>query len=73
MKFIWISYQKVLQAILCVLLALILDINQIDQQKAAEICNNMSLAIVIVVVALNVVISSFDIKNGDTIKKLKNK
>lgn len=54
---------QVLQAVVCVVLALIFDINQVDQQKAAEIINNISLAIVIVIVAINVIINAFD-QNG---------
>lgn len=45
----------------CVILGLIFDINQIDDQKKAEIINNVSLAISIVVVAINVLISVFDV------------
>lgn len=66
---IWISLQKVYrlinfqvaQAVVCVVLGLIFDINQIDDQKKAEIINNVSLAISIVVVAINVLISVFDV------------
>lgn len=56
-------YIQVLQAVVCVVLALIFDINQVDHQKAAEIINNISLAIVIVIVAINVIINAFD-QNG---------
>lgn len=53
---------QVLQAVICVILGLILDINKVDQQKSANIVNNISLSIVIVVVVINVIISAFDIK-----------
>lgn len=49
------------QAVVCVILGLIFDINQIDDQKKAEIINNVSLAISIIVVAINVLISVFDV------------
>lgn len=49
------------QAVVCVILGLIFDINQIDDQKKAEIINNVSLAISIVVVVINVLISVFDV------------
>lgn len=59
----FIHTTQVLQAVVCVVLALIFDINQVDHQKAAEIINNISLAIVIVIVAINVIINVFD-QNG---------
>lgn len=52
-----------LQAVVCIVLALVFDINQVDHQKSAEIINNVSLSIVVVVVVINVVISAFDIKS----------
>lgn len=52
---------------MCVILGLIFDINQVDHQKGAEIYNNIALSIVILVVAINVVISAFDMK---TINKI---
>lgn len=63
--FAYVGYTilQVLQAVVCVVLALIFDINQVDHQKAAEIINNISLAIVIVIVAINVIINAFD-QNG---------
>lgn len=45
-----------MQAIVCIILGLIFDINKVDQQKSAEIINNVSLAISVVVVAINVLI-----------------
>lgn len=60
---VYACYTQVLQAVVCVVLALIFDINQVDHQKAAEIINNISLAIVIVIVAINVIINAFD-QNG---------
>ncbi|XP_055310384.1 ninjurin-1-like [Sitodiplosis mosellana] len=52
---------QVVQAVVCVVLGLIFDINHVDDQKKAEIINNVSLAISIVVVAINVLISVFDV------------
>uniref|UniRef100_A0A1B0DID0 Uncharacterized protein n=2 Tax=Phlebotomus papatasi TaxID=29031 RepID=A0A1B0DID0_PHLPP len=57
---------QVIQAIVCVVLGLILDINNVDQQKIADICNNVCLTIIIVTVAINVIISAFDLKDDGT-------
>lgn len=54
---------QVIQAIVCVVLGLILDINNVAQQKIADICNNVCLTIIIVTVAINVIISAFDLKD----------
>lgn len=46
-----------LQAIVCIILGLIFNINKVDNQKSAEIINNVSLAISVIVVAINIIIS----------------
>lgn len=56
------QFLQILQAIVCIILGLIFDITKVDDQKSANIINNVSLAIAVIVVALNVVISAFDIK-----------
>lgn len=55
---------QIFQAVVCVVLGLVFDINKVDQQKSAEIINNISLSMSIIVVTLNVVLSVFDIKNS---------
>lgn len=55
-------YFQVIQAVVCVVLGLVLDINKVDQQQSAHYINNIGLSIVIVVVVINVIISAFDIK-----------
>lgn len=55
---------QILQAIVCIVLGLIFDINKVNEQKSADIINNVSLSIAVIVVALNVVISAFDIKGN---------
>lgn len=59
-----------LQAVVCVILGLILDINNVDQQRAANIVNNISVSVVVVVVVLNVIISAFDIKSIESRREL---
>lgn len=48
----------------CVVLGLVFDINKVDQQRSADIINNVSLSIAVIVVTVNVVLSAFDIKNS---------
>ncbi|XP_059610583.1 ninjurin-2-like [Phlebotomus argentipes] len=55
---------QVIQAVVCVVLGLILDINNVAQQRVSDICNNVCVVIIIVTVAINVIISSFDLKEG---------
>lgn len=57
-------FHQIFQAVVCVILGLVFDINKVDQQKSADIINNVSVSIAVVVVTLNVVISAFDIKNS---------
>uniref|UniRef100_A0A1B0ES74 Putative conserved plasma membrane protein n=1 Tax=Lutzomyia longipalpis TaxID=7200 RepID=A0A1B0ES74_LUTLO len=58
---------QVIQAVVCVVLAMVLNINNVNEQKAADICNNICVAIIIVTVAINVIISAFDLKGDDGI------
>lgn len=53
--------------ITCLVLGLILDITKVDEQHKANIINNISVIIIVVVVALNVVISAFDMKTAPDI------
>uniref|UniRef100_A0A1L8D9F1 Putative conserved plasma membrane protein n=1 Tax=Nyssomyia neivai TaxID=330878 RepID=A0A1L8D9F1_9DIPT len=56
---------QVIQAVVCVVLGLVLNINNVNEQRAADICNNVCVAIIIVTVAINVIISAFDLKGDD--------
>lgn len=58
-----ILYFQVLQAVVCIILGLVLDISKVSDQKRAIIVNNVSLVIAVIVGAMNVVISAFDIKS----------
>lgn len=58
-----------MQVIICVVLGMVLDINKVEEQRKANICNNISLVIIVVVVALNVVISAFDIKSSPEVTR----
>ncbi|CAD7083757.1 unnamed protein product [Hermetia illucens] len=44
---------QVIQAIICIILGLVLNINQVDEQKAADIVNNICLCVVVLIVAVN--------------------
>ncbi|VEN49077.1 unnamed protein product [Callosobruchus maculatus] len=55
---------QVLQAILCVLLGSKLDINKENHQDDANKANNIILCLNIVVMATNILISAFEMKEG---------
>lgn len=61
------SFFYVLQACLCVLLEVRLDINDGDNQNHANKANDIVLCVNIVIMAMNVVINSFDMKESDNI------
>lgn len=52
------------QAIVCVILGLIFDLNNVEEHKAANIYNNICLIIIITVTVINIVISGFDLKTN---------
>lgn len=54
---------QLIQVILCGILGLIFDINKVDEQRKADILNNVSITIIAIVVVINIVISAFDIKS----------
>ncbi|GAB0087472.1 Ninjurin [Sergentomyia squamirostris] len=53
---------QVIQAIACVILGLVLNINKVNEQRISDIINNVTVAITMVTVAINVIISAFDLK-----------
>ncbi|XP_037913384.1 ninjurin-2-like isoform X1 [Hermetia illucens] len=59
---------QVIQAIICIILGLVLNINQVDEQKAADIVNNICLCVVVLIVAVNVIISGFDMRATDELQ-----
>lgn len=57
-------FQKVLQAIIILVLGILFDINKPEQQRRAEKINNLLVAITVLTVVINVIISAFDIKDA---------
>lgn len=61
--FVCFSFQTC-QAIICVILGLIFDLNKIEEHKAANVCNDICVLIIILVTVVNLVISGFDLKSS---------
>uniref|UniRef100_A0A336MLC3 CSON013898 protein n=1 Tax=Culicoides sonorensis TaxID=179676 RepID=A0A336MLC3_CULSO len=55
---------QVLQAIIILVLGILFDINKPEQQRRAEKINNLLVAITVLTVVINVIISAFDIKDA---------
>lgn len=53
-----------LQASLCVVLGTALDINKEKQQKIASVANEVVLVLNVLIVAVNVIINAFDMKES---------
>lgn len=70
---IWCKFQfysnftQVLQAIIILVLGILFDINKPDQQRKAEKINNLLVAITVLTVVINVIISAFDIKDASNL------
>lgn len=54
---------KVLQAVLCLVLGFIFDLNKVDEQRNANICNNIGVCLVVVIVVINIVITAFNYRD----------
>ncbi|XP_037045379.1 ninjurin-2-like [Bradysia coprophila] len=54
---------QILQAVLCLVLGLIFDLNKVDEQRSANICNNIGVCLVVVIVVINVIITGFNFKS----------
>ncbi|XP_058834199.1 ninjurin-2-like [Topomyia yanbarensis] len=59
---------QILQAIIIVVLGMLLNINKIEEQRKSDIINNILICVTVVTVVINIVISSFDMKNQSLIK-----
>lgn len=64
---LFIFARKVFQACLCVLLGVRLDINDEDNHHPANKANDVVLCINIIIMAINILINSFDMKDSDNI------
>lgn len=52
---------QVVQGILMALLAIIFDLNKVEEHRRTNIANNVLLMVTVISVAINIVISTFDI------------
>lgn len=57
---------QILQAIIILVLGILFDINKPEQQHRAEKINNLLVAITVLTVVINVIISAFDIKDASS-------
>lgn len=60
-----LNIEKVLQASLCLLLGSGLNINKEDDQNKAQKANDVVLVLNVLIVAANVLISAFEMKETD--------
>ncbi|XP_053675030.1 ninjurin-1-like [Anopheles nili] len=60
---------QIFQALLILVLAVVFDINKIEEQKRSDIINNILIAITVISVVVNVIISAFDMKSQTDILK----
>ncbi|XP_052861074.1 ninjurin-2-like [Anopheles cruzii] len=60
---------QVFQALLIILLAIVFDINKVEEQKRSDIINNILIAITVISVVVNVIISAFDMKSQTDVLK----
>ncbi|XP_035903470.1 ninjurin-2-like [Anopheles stephensi] len=57
------------QALLIIVLAVVFDINKVEEQKRSDIVNNVLIAFTVISVVVNVIISAFDMKSQSDVLK----
>ncbi|CRK92147.1 CLUMA_CG005702, isoform A [Clunio marinus] len=57
---------QVVQAIIMAILAIVFDLNKVEEHRRTNIANNILLIITIISVAINIIISTFDIADIGT-------
>uniref|UniRef100_A0AAG5DRX6 Ninjurin n=1 Tax=Anopheles atroparvus TaxID=41427 RepID=A0AAG5DRX6_ANOAO len=61
---------QVFQALLIIVLAIVFDINKVEEQKRSDIVNNVLIGVTAISVVVNVIISAFDMKSqADVLKQ----
>ncbi|XP_040162815.1 ninjurin-2-like [Anopheles arabiensis] len=60
---------QIFQALLIIVLAVVFDINKVEEQKRTDIVNNILIAFTVISVVVNVIISAFDMKSQTDILK----
>ncbi|XP_058122232.1 ninjurin-2-like [Anopheles ziemanni] len=61
---------QIFQALLIIVLAIVFDINKVEEQKRSDIVNNVLIAVTAISVVVNVIISAFDMKSQADVLKL---
>nr|XP_019550234.2 ninjurin-2 [Aedes albopictus] len=60
---------QVFQAVMIIILAIVLDINKVEQHRKSDILNNLLIIFTVISVVINVIISAFDMKTqGDLLR-----
>ncbi|XP_049540223.1 ninjurin-2-like isoform X1 [Anopheles darlingi] len=57
------------QALLIVVLAVVFDVNKVEEQKRSDYLNNILTGITVISVVVNVIISAFDMKSQSDVLK----
>uniref|UniRef100_A0A182W3V2 Uncharacterized protein n=1 Tax=Anopheles minimus TaxID=112268 RepID=A0A182W3V2_9DIPT len=60
---------QLFQALLIIVLAVVFDINKVEEQKRSDIVNNVLIAFTVISVVVNVIISAFDMKSQSDVLK----
>ncbi|XP_055624244.1 ninjurin-2-like [Toxorhynchites rutilus septentrionalis] len=61
---------QVFQAVLIIVLAMVLDLNKVEQQRKSNILNNVLIIITVISVVINVIISAFDMKTQESLLRI---
>ncbi|XP_065086028.1 ninjurin-2-like [Ochlerotatus camptorhynchus] len=63
---------QVFQAVMIIILAIVLDINKVEQHKKSEILNNLLIIFTVISVVINVIISAFDMRSQGDLLQISN-
>lgn len=61
---------QVFQAVMIIILAVVLDINKVEQHRKSDILNNILIIFTVISVVINVIISAFDMKTQNDLLRL---
>ncbi|XP_058827196.1 ninjurin-2-like [Topomyia yanbarensis] len=60
---------QVFQAVMIIILAIVLDVNKVEQHRKTDIVNNILIIFTVISVVMNIIISAFDMKTqGDLLR-----
>ncbi|XP_050090406.1 ninjurin-2-like [Anopheles aquasalis] len=60
---------QLFQALLIIVLAVVFDVNKVEEQKRSDYLNNILIGITVISVVVNVIISAFDMKSQSDMLK----